>query len=390
MQEPVPASTAAAAPPSTRRILQLVPVCGDSVAQVAREYARQLAPEGCETHIVHLFCRRCDDHLPIGAAASLRYLDLPGREPLGLRLRALRQLRTLLREHPWDLVICHRHKAAELVAQLGLFAKLPPCCYVVHGVRPLSGFVRAVRRLRARVLFRPRFRYLAVSEFVASRLRASGLVDPRESVETVPNTLDVTALRASQQPRDAARAALGLPADAFLFGSLGRLITTKNIPLLLHAFARIAPSCPDAQLVLIGGGKLGPTLQAQAAALGIAERVHFTGQIPAAARLLRALDVFVFASTAESFGLAVAEAMVAEVPVIAVDAGGVPEVLGGQGTLVANDEAALAAAMLASYRQTAAERAALGAAAAADATARLSTSRLPQLLPGLLVGDRPR
>lgn len=361
-----------------------MPVCADSVALVAREYARTLAPLGWEIHIAHLFCDGSDDHLPPAPHTTLSYLDLPQREDLGLRWRALGKLQELLRQQQWDLIICHRHKATELIAMLAWRQPLPPLISVVHGMRPLSRFVRWMRALQMRLLLQRRFLFVTVSHFIADELRRSGLVSPADRIEAVPNSLDIAGLQAAQLERDEARRQLGLAPDAFLFGTLGRLIRTKNHPLLLRAFARIARDCPDARLVLIGGGRLEQRLRLLAAEYEIIERVDFLGQVPAAARYLRALDAFLFASTGDAFGLAVIEAMAAELPVIAVAAGGVTEVVGERGRLLADDDATFAAAMLALYQAPADRRAELGQAGASHVLQHFSHSRLPQVLDELM------
>jgi glycosyltransferase involved in cell wall biosynthesis len=367
------------------RVLQLIPVCGDSVARVAREYARALLEAGHEVVVAHLFCNAGQDGLDWDPRIELRHLDLPEREPRGLRRQGLAAVRALLDER-WDLILCHRHKAATLLASHALLhprQPLPPLVYVVHGMRALSGFVRALRALQARALLRGRFTLVPVSHYIAAELRASGWIGRQDRVWTVQNSLDIPALMRTQLSQGKARQALGLPERALLFGTLGRLVGFKNQRLLLHAFARIATSLPDARLVMIGGGKLEADLKAQARDLGIAARVDFLGQVDEGARYLRALDLFCFSSPGEPFGLAVLEAMSAGLPVIAVDSGGVAEVLGETGIRVVNDAEAFAAAMLRAARMDAATRAAIGALGRERAQRHFAASSLPRLLSAL-------
>jgi glycosyltransferase involved in cell wall biosynthesis len=133
----------------------------------------------------------------------------------------------------------------------------------------------------------------------------------------------------------AARAALGLPADALVIGSVARLVETKRIADLLAAAARLAAGpYPQLHVLIAGEGPLRPQLEAQAAALGLAA-VRFLGYHPDSAEAMRAMDVFVLPSSWEGFGLVAAEAMATGAPVVATQAGGLAEVVAdGAGLLV--------------------------------------------------------
>jgi glycosyltransferase involved in cell wall biosynthesis len=115
-------------------------------------------------------------------------------------------------------------------------------------------------------------------------------------------------------------------------GIVGRLAPWKGQHVFLDAFARAFPDGPVRARV-VGGPLFGETdyeerLHAQAAALGIADRVEFTGHREDVAAEYRELDVLVHASvTGEPLGQTVIEGMGAGLPVVAADAGGVPEYL---------------------------------------------------------------
>jgi glycosyltransferase involved in cell wall biosynthesis len=116
--------------------------------------------------------------------------------------------------------------------------------------------------------------------------------------------------------REAARLSLGLPTDAILLGSVARLHPGKN----LAAAIRLLPR-RGWHLALAGQGPERHRLEALAMSLGVLDRVHFVGELPAdrIGAFLRSLDVFVFPSLAETFGLAPVEAAQAGIPVVASD-----------------------------------------------------------------------
>lgn len=100
----------------------------------------------------------------------------------------------------------------------------------------------------------------------------------------------------------------------------------KRVPWLVEAFAA-ATKGTEATLTLIGDGPEQSSTRERAEALGIRDRVSFLGERNALPELLADADLFLIASTEESFGLSALEAMACGVPVISTRVGGVPEVV---------------------------------------------------------------
>lgn len=116
---------------------------------------------------------------------------------------------------------------------------------------------------------------------------------------------------------DQSRQRLGLPSYVTMVGNAGRLHPQKNLDFLLDVIA----DPPDVHLALAGGGSLERQLRDRSAALGLTDRVHFLGELPAAEmpHFYRTIDVFAFPSLYEGFPRALIEAMSSGVPVIAAD-----------------------------------------------------------------------
>jgi glycosyltransferase involved in cell wall biosynthesis len=183
---------------------------------------------------------------------------------------------------------------------------------------------------------------LAPSDFVARRLRAQGV---RRPIEVLPTGVELDRFRPGD--RAAARHALGIPAADRVLLYVGRLDREKNLGFLLDAIARV--TVPRTRLVLVGRGTLATTLRRVAVDLGLGERVEFRGGVPPdrIPQYYQAADVFVFASTTETQGLAVLEASACGLPVVAVRASGIEEVVGEgvSGLLAPEDPAAFAGAV---------------------------------------------
>ena len=107
---------------------------------------------------------------------------------------------------------------------------------------------------------------------------------------------------------------------------LGRMVRQKGMDLLLEAYAGLDTEC---DLVLAGDGPVRPDLEAQAASLGVRDRVHFLGGVDhrRALALFAGAEVFVLPSRHEPQGIVLLEALAAGTPVLAARVGGVPEVV---------------------------------------------------------------
>ncbi len=136
------------------------------------------------------------------------------------------------------------------------------------------------------------------------------------------------------------------PQSGPLIGSVGRLSGEKNHGLLLAAFARL--SLPGAQLLLVGDGPERERLEAQAVALGIAERVIFAGQQADPQPFYDQMDVFCLSSDTEGTPLTLLEAGARGIASVVTNVGGCAEVVahGVTGLVVPKGDAeALAAAL---------------------------------------------
>ncbi len=124
-----------------------------------------------------------------------------------------------------------------------------------------------------------------------------------------------------------ARRELGIAAGDFAIGTVTRLHESKGNSYLIDAAARVVVERPTARFFLVGEGPLLGDLQAQAAALGLADRFVFAGFQRDVARTLSAFDLVVFPSLWEGTPLTVFETLAMGKPVVATDADGLLDVL---------------------------------------------------------------
>ena len=163
----------------------------------------------------------------------------------------------------------------------------------------------------------------------------------------------------------AERARLGFRPDEVIVGTVGRMDEQKGVPYLLRAAVPVLRQRPDVRFVVAGDGHLLEQHRQEARALGIAERVLFTGFCEDIPTLLSVFDLQVFPSLWEGTPLTVFEAMAMRRPIVSTTVDGLAEVLRDRETALLvppRDPGALATAMLELLERP--ERAARLAAAA--------------------------
>jgi glycosyltransferase involved in cell wall biosynthesis len=225
------------------------------------------------------------------------------------------RLRRLMRAGRFDLVHTHLYRACVHGRVAARLARVPHIVATEHSLG--DGVIegrRASVGVRALYLATERLGQatIAVSESVASRLRAWGV--PAARITVIPNGIDAAEFRYDPVLRRSARARLGIAPDALVVGGVGRLERSKRFDRLIHAIQAV----PDVTLLLVGDGSARAELERMAQAKGLTDRVVFAGAVRHVREMLCAMDVFASPSDQETFGLAVLEALACGLPALYV------------------------------------------------------------------------
>lgn len=164
----------------------------------------------------------------------------------------------------------------------------------------------------------------APSESLATLLRERGVMRP---IAVIPTGVDIASF--AEGNGGAFRRELGIPAEAFVVGHLGRLAPEKNVGFLAEALTEYMKADERAFFLVVGDGPSAETIRDLLDGAGLGQRARFTGIVrsPRLADAYHAMDVFAFASKTETQGMVLTEAMAAGIPVVALEASGVRDVL---------------------------------------------------------------
>jgi glycosyltransferase involved in cell wall biosynthesis len=235
------------------------------------------------------------------------------------RLWALRRRLTMLAPHVLHTVLWSGNAYGRLAA-VGL--GIPVVFTAERNVIRRPGWQRLVERGLDRVTDR----YLVNSAAIVEELAAQGGLS-RGKMEVIHNGIDLAGLPPFDVDRARARAGLGFDPARRLVALVGRLEPQKDCPTFLAAAARVASEVADVDFLVVGEGRLRAELEADAARLGLADRMRFTGVRRDVPALLAGVDVLVLTSRYEGLPNAVIEAMATGAVAVATDVGGARELV---------------------------------------------------------------
>jgi len=298
-------------------------------------------------NVIFIYLRGYGDEKNLLKEAGYEVFYLSNTERINtFRFSILFKLVRILKEQNVDIIHCHAHKSTVYGTVAAVLAKTPVVMAHVHGLGRSRNFRRKLMNF---LLFKKINRIVPVAESVREDVLKNYWSVPEEKISVLENSIDYGRFADVSISKEDAKRILGLPSDAFVFGTIGRLAPTKGLLYLIEAFPKVKEQKPSAHLVLFGDGPCRAEIEQQASNMSCRDSIHFLGHRDNIEQLLRGMDVFVLSSVAEGMPRAILEVMAAGIPCIATEVGGIPEIISGNnvGVLVPpKDSEALAEAMI--------------------------------------------
>ncbi len=223
----------------------------------------------------------------------------------------------------FDLVLTYNWGAMDAVGARRMFPQgCPPLIHAEDGFNSDEAERLNWKRNAFRRLMLPAAYALVVPSLRLEDIARNVWKQPPDRLHRISNGINIAAY--AVKPRATALPGFRRIKGGLVIGTLAGLRAVKNIPRLVRAFATLPA---NAQLVIVGEGPERERIIAEAARLGVSDRVHFAGFLPEPARYLGLFDIFALSSDSEQFPISLAEAMAAGLPVVSTCVGDVAAML---------------------------------------------------------------
>ncbi|RJP24563.1 MAG: glycosyltransferase family 1 protein [Candidatus Abyssobacteria bacterium SURF_5] len=241
-----------------------------------------------------------------------------------LDIVAARQIARLIRSKGFDVVHMHTAHAHTLGCLASAFNPRPLCIVSRRVDFPINQKPLGIPALKYRWRVD---HYIAISKAVKQVLVNGGVRSKKISI-----VHSGVAPRTPFRSREEVRQTLGLADDAPLVGNIGALVDHKGHRYLIEAIPLVLKKVPAAKFVIIGDGELRESLEALSSRLGIDDAIMFLGFQADPISYLAAIDLFVAPSHMEGLNTSIIDAMMLARPIVATQAGGIPELVENERT----------------------------------------------------------
>lgn len=143
----------------------------------------------------------------------------------------------------------------------------------------------------------------------------------------IPNGIDTAENNCSQDEIESPRKKYGIKSEDIVIGFVGRMDEVKNLPLLVRSFSRVKSKISNVKLLLIGSGPEEKRIRELVAELLLTDSVIFTGWVEAPNQYYQIMDIYVQPSFFEGMSNSIACAMLNQIPVVATNVGGNPDLV---------------------------------------------------------------
>lgn len=259
----------------------------------------------------------------------------------GNDLKAIKEVRALIKKYNPDIVYAHSSKAGAIarIADIGLKNR---CVYNPHGWA-----------FNMRCSAKKKAMYTAIEKIAApfcdkiiciSDAEKQSALEKKicreDKLQVIFNGVDIDAyengVRGAVKRRD-----LNIPEDAFVVGMVGRMSPQKAPDVFIKMAKKVKDSVPNAHFIIVGNGNQEAEIRKYAEDNGFSDSLHITGWVGNPMSYVELFDVACLLSRWEGFGLALPEYMMAGKPIVASNVDAIPNIIrdGENGLLVKVDDA---------------------------------------------------
>ena len=236
-------------------------------------------------------------------------------------LEIYKEAKNFLNPNNISILHSHRYKETILASLLKVNLKIPILIKTTHGIKENYSFIKKFKKFLYNFIDHA-FSILFVDKIicVSNEIKnKQNKIYSEKKLETIHNCVEVANLQE--------RTLKNKNNKEIIIGCIGRLVPIKRISLFIQAAVLINKEIPETKFLIVGDGPERKKLENLVSKLDAKDYVYFTGFQNDPISLLREFDLYILSSIHEGIPTVVLEAMALEVPVVATNVGGLPEII---------------------------------------------------------------
>jgi glycosyltransferase involved in cell wall biosynthesis len=244
-------------------------------------------------------------------------------------LKAIYRVRILIKKYKPDIIYCHSSKAGAIgrIASIGLKTKI---LYNPHGwsfnMLDVKQKKRNLYALIERILSIKTDKIVAISNYEKSHALQYKIVNDNK-IYIIPSGIDIEEHDKQIKNNTITRARLGINEDAFVVGMVGRITIGKSPDIFVKAAKIISEQIQNSFFIIVGDGEEREYIESLIAKYKLQNHFLITGWIDNVYDYINLFDQAMLLTKWEGFGLAVAEYMISQKPIITTKVGGIPDIV---------------------------------------------------------------
>jgi len=291
----------------------------------AQRYVYDIAASLSKTNDVSVLCGGSGLLVEKLSAEKIRTISIPELDrdvSISKDISVFFQILKILKHEKPDVLILNSSKIGGVGSLAAKLAGIKKIIFVAHGFA-WNEDRSAMQKFAIKCLYSLIFLFSTKIIAVSGAIYEQGRTLPfaKEKMEVIRLGIDAVSLLS----KEATRQALNISQDAFVVGTLAELHPIKGLTYAIDAISLL--SIPGLEYVILGEGEIRNELEKQIAEKKLSDKVYLKGFVKDGAKYLKAFDIFLLPSLSEALSYTLLEAGLAEMPVIATNVGGVPEVI---------------------------------------------------------------
>lgn len=260
--------------------------------------------------------------------SAFEYVDMKREINFKSDLSAIIKVRKLIKKHNPDIIYLHSSKAGAIgrIANLGIKNK---SIYNSHGwafnmnCNPIK---KKIYLFIERALAPLCTLIIAISDFEKNSA-IDNKVCKSDKIKVIYNGIDIDEYESKKKKFTLTREELGIPEDAYVIGTVGRLTEQKAPDVFINAAKKIKNICPNAFFIMVGDGELKSDIEEMINQSNVKDSVIITGWVDEPMEYIELFDQAMLLSRWEGFGLVLPEYMLARKPIIATEVDAIPDLI---------------------------------------------------------------